>query len=294
MHPKRIDVPKESSSSVRVRADRLPYFYNPWHYHPELELTYVMQGTGTRFVGDSIEPFGPGDMVLVGSSLPHLWRNDNDYFRPDSGLVAQAVVVHFREDFLGSGFWEAPQLKAIYALLQKAKRGIKVAGPHKAEIARKLEMSTTETPLRQTLLLLEVLDRLAAEEEPLLLSGAGFLHSIDHANASKINQVYKYIFDHFTGKIRLEDVAEVAHMTPNAFCRYFRKTTRKTFSEFLNEIRVGYACKLILEKDMLISQASLESGFQNLSNFNAIFKKVKGHTPSQLLGMKQYLGKYEP
>jgi AraC-like DNA-binding protein len=279
MKPSLLQVDISPDHSFVIRPNVNPLYYNQWHYHPELELTWVQQGSGIRFVGDSIENFQAGDLILLGSNLPHFWRSDPA--AAGSGQPpCQALVVQFGEQFWGAAFLALPELAAIRELLVKARRGIRITGQTREQVSQGMQELAGAQELDRLLGLLRILQLITAGDIS-YLSSVGFHQPLNAADTKRISIIYAHTLAHFSGKIRLEEVAALVHMTPNAFCRYFKKHTRKTYSQFLTEIRIGHACKLLMEDYDSIAQVCLESGFQNFSNFNRYFKAITRLTPNQ-------------
>ncbi|WP_422082943.1 AraC family transcriptional regulator [Ulvibacterium sp.] len=267
-------------SSFTIRYNDYPYFLKVWHYHPELELVYIRESTGTRFIGDNIKKFEKEEVVLIGPNLPHMWFNDEKYFSPSSELRARAYVVHFRRDFMGVDFFNAPELQHIKNLIEFSRYGIKfldLGNDVKAKIADLSKMQ----PFDKWLQLMKVLDSLAKHPTKMILSSEGFLKRFKSASPKSMYKVYEFIFNHFNESISLKDVANVACMNPSAFSRLFKRLNRKTFKDYLNEIRIGYACKLISENEYNITRICYESGYNNISNFNRQFRRIMGKSPSQ-------------
>lgn len=269
--------------SFSVREDIAPYLYNHWHFHPEVELTFIRKGRGMRLVGDSIESFSDGDLILLGDNLPHYWRSDPLYFQNCSNIHIEAVAIHFIKDFWGVSFLNLPELKNIKELLIKAKRGIRVIGKTKNKIIPLMEMMLKACPAERIALLINMLNILSFSKDYRLLSSIGFGNSYDPVETSNINAIYNYTFDHFQNKISIEEISAIANVSPNSFCRYFKTRTMKTYWQFLLEVRIGYACKLLIENKMNISQICYSCGFNNLSNFNRQFKTITKMTPSKYL-----------
>ncbi len=269
--------------SFSVREDLRPYLYNHWHYHPEIELTLIRKGRGMRLVGDSVEPFNDGDLVLLGGNLPHYWRSDPIYFQELPGLRIEAVAIHFKEDFWGEQLLGLPEFKHIRELLLLSKRGLRINGETHKIISVMMENSLHAEGTERITLLISMLQIIASSKEYQTLSGVGFAKSYELKQTDNINAIYNYTFDHFQEKISIEEVAAIANVSPHSFCRYFKTRTLKTFWQFLLEVRIGYACKLLIEDDMSISQICYSCGFNNLSNFNRQFKAITQMTPSQYL-----------
>jgi AraC-like DNA-binding protein/mannose-6-phosphate isomerase-like protein (cupin superfamily) len=267
--------------SFSVREDLLPYLYNHWHYHPEAELTLIRKGRGTRLVGDHMERFSDGDLVLLGPNLPHMWRNDADYFAADSGLHVEAVAIHFHEHFWGDAFLQLPEMEAVRLLLKQARRGIKISGAAREELSRLMEEMLQASGPAKITILINLLTAIAATTEKSLLSSLGFVQEYNLQRTDKINEIYHYTFNNFTNPITIATIAKAVHISPHSFCRYFKTRTSKTYFQFLAELRIGYACKLILENRMSIAQVCYACGFNNVANFNRKFKEVTGKTPLQ-------------
>lgn len=267
--------------SFSVREDILPYLYNHWHYHPEAELTLIRKGRGTRLVGDHMERFADGDLILLGPNLPHMWRNDADYFEPGSDLHIEAVAIHFHENFWGDAFLQLPEMEPVRLLLKQARRGIRISGAAREQLSRQMEEMLQASGTQRITILINLLTAIAATTEKSTLSSLGFVQEYNLQRTDKINEIYHYTFNNFTNPISIEEVAKAVHISPHSFCRYFKTRTSKTYFEFLAELRIGYACKLILENEMSMAQVCYSSGFNNVANFNRKFKELTGKTPLQ-------------
>ncbi|RXK61550.1 AraC family transcriptional regulator [Lacibacter luteus] len=279
MNPHLLKVSTGPHQSFNIRHDVVQYFYNRWHFHPEIELLHIQKGTGLQFIGDSIQRFKKDDVILVGANLPHLWRCDDAYFQKSKTLRAQSNVIHFKEDFWGERFLELPENKKLKQLLEKAKRGISISGATRQFVIAQMEQMLEAKDSDRIVLLLQILGRIAQSKQLKLISSAGFSTQLEQKSTDKINSVYAYTLAHFKEKISLKKIAEVSNISPNSFCRYFKVHTRKTYSNFLHELRVGHASKLLIENKLSISQICYESGFNNVTNFYKTFKRFTGQTP---------------
>lgn len=279
MKPALLLVPFQPARSFSVQQFCVPYFFTQWHYHHEIELALVCEGTGTRLVGDSIENFASGDLVLMGANLPHMWRSDAAYHQNMDGLLAKSIVIHFREDFWGDSFLSLAEMKPIRELLERARRGIKITGQTQQLISEKMRQFVSGTGIHQLIKLLDMLSLIEASDEVAMLSSVGFSSSYTQNDAQRMTKVYEYVLSRFRQEITLEEIAAVVHISPKSFCRYFKAKTHKTFTQFVSEVRVGQACKLLIDDKMSIGQICYESGFMNLSNFNRQFKAITGLTP---------------
>tara|TARA_B100000809_G_C15139668_1_gene532541 strand:- start:5273 stop:6142 length:870 start_codon:yes stop_codon:yes gene_type:complete len=274
-----------SNNSFGVEKHSFSHFLKMWHYHPELELIYSIEGSGTRFVGDNIQQFKNGDVVLIGKNLPHMWLSDKEYFEENTKLTSESIVFHFREGFLGTSFFDVPEMYSMLNLFKKARYGIKFLSPSE-KLYKKIKKALTKKGFESTLVLLQILHLLAEHQEYELLASKGYVENTDLKTNKNFTKVYEYIFKNFHVDITLNKVAELAHMNPTAFSRSFKRIHQKTFSKYLNEIRIGYACKLLTENRYPITKICYESGYNNLSNFNRQFKSITGRNPSEFLSLR--------
>lgn len=275
---------KVSNSSLRsfsVRRDIITYFYNQYHYHPEMELLYIEKGTGTQFVGDSIQRFQDGDLLLIGPNCPHYLRSDNIYFQGNADLTASAIVIHFDPEICGKSFFELVENRFINQLLEKSKKGLRIKGKTKSFVVKHMMSMLEDEKSNHILALLNLLEFISHSDELELLASRILENNPSDKETARLNQIYNFSAKHFKRKITIEEIAEVANLSSNSFCRYFKNRTRKHFSHFLNEIRVEYACKLIKENQYQVTQVCYEAGFNNFPNFNNAFKKITGKTPLQ-------------
>jgi AraC-like DNA-binding protein len=276
-----LKVSNQSLRSFSIRKDIVSYFYNQYHYHPEIELLFIEKGTGTQFVGDSIQRFQDGDLLLIGSDCPHYLRSDNMYFQGDENLQAAALVIHFNPEILGEAFLNLVENRFIQQLLEKSKKGLRISGKTKDAVVKQMRTMLTNSDTNQILELFKLLDFLSQSAELEPLASRIIENNPNDKETARLNQIYNYSAKHFKRKISIEEIAEVANLSSNSFCRYFKNRTRKHFSHFLNEIRVEYACKLIKENQFQVTQVCYEAGFNNFPNFNNAFKKITGKTPLQ-------------
>ena len=281
MKPLYQDLPFPIDSHIHYYIEDLPHFIVPWHYHPAIEIMYITRGIGTRFVGDCIEQYEEGDVCMIGPNLPHEWRNDDAYFDKESGLRATCIWLFFKREIFDPNFIRLPEMNNIRDLIERSRRGLKFTGKSKLEITRFIRSSVNDVGVRKVTNLLTLLELMATSTEYELLASVGFTNSVNSEDFERFNKVYKFLVKNFATSIRLEEVSTLVGLTPTAFCRYFKERTKKTFVEYLNEMRIGYSKKLLLENKMKISTISGEVGFPNLSNFISQFKKVTGMSPSQ-------------
>jgi AraC-like DNA-binding protein len=267
--------------ALLVRHLREPHFDPHWHYHPEYQLFVVLQGTGTRFVGDQVQRFGPGDLVLTGPNLPHVWRSDDVYFEKGSERMTEGIVIYFREVILNDRLLETQEAVKLRQLLARAERGLSYYGETQRWVAAQLRRLLDTEGFERVLVLLHILHHLSLSDEHQVVSRQGYAHHLRAPDQERMGQVIAYIMSHFTEPIRLRDIAAVGNMSETAFCRYFKEHTNLTLFQFISELRVGYACKLLVGEETTIARAAYESGFGTLSNFNRQFKSVSGLTPRE-------------
>lgn len=277
MKPTFEQVNETAASSFIWRQFSQPRFDALYHFHPELELTLIVQGRGRRLVGRQVSNFEAGDLVLLGSNVPHLWASDEA--AGSSGMESEAIVMQFKENFVGECFWAMPEMSAVQNLFQKAKSGIFVQGKTRDWVAEKMSAGIHLPPVQKLLQLIEMLHGIAAsdETEPIDLLFSDFAPS--PVETQRFQKVYAYLMAHYREPILLETIAAVANLSPTSFCRFFKKIARKTFVDALTEFRVKHAAHLLSSTEKPIADICFESGFGNLSYFNKEFKKSLGQSP---------------
>ena len=266
--------------SYATRVDDLPNFYNKWHFHPELELSFITESTGMRFVGDSIAPFSAGDLILIGSNLPHVLKNDSVYFLSDSELRVGSQVVQFLPDCFGKDFLHLKEMENIKSLFERAKRGLHIIGKTRDKVAKLLnQLIINEKGVGRITFLLQILDEIAQSNDIIYLSSENFLDSYHRYESAKINEIYEFTLSNYNEKILIENVANIANMSVSNFCKYFKNRTRKTYIQFLTEVRISFACHLLIENKKSIQHIAYDCGFHNISNFNRSFRLLKNQSP---------------
>jgi AraC-like DNA-binding protein len=278
MKPELLRILNQSSLSFSIRQDRLPNINNRWHYHPEIELIHFHKGSGMQFVGDSIKRFEQNNIVLVGSNLPHYWKYDQEN-EMGNGQSPYSTVIHFFEDFWSQAFLNLPENRIIKHTLELAKRGIQISAKKEPLLAGLIKQIVKAEGHSRIVLLIEILAMIGSSNSAKQLSSIGFKYNFEEADKYRINLIYNYSLANFKDRILLDEIAKIASLTPNAFCRYFKTKTRKTYLQFITEIRVGHACKLLIEDEISIKQICYESGFNNFSSFHCAFKLITGKTP---------------
>jgi len=245
-----------------------------WHIHPEIELVYVNGGTGKRHIGNQLSYFNDGDLILLGSNLPHYGFTDSLTNNKSE------TIIQMPHDFPGSHFLELPELVNIKKLFDRAKRGVVFYGRTKIEVGKRMENIASLDPLDRILELLSILKQLALSRETEVLNIDNIVIEIEIQDNDRINNIFDYVREHFQESIPLEQISDHVSMAVPSFCRYFKKMAGKTFTQFVNEYRIVHSIKLLSEKNTSITHICLESGFSNFSHFNKCFKSFTGMSPS--------------
>jgi AraC-like DNA-binding protein len=262
----------QGASSFYAFRYQVPFFQFKWHYHPEYELTYIVKGNGYRIVGNSYEYFNDGDLVLLGNHLPHTWSGKlNDDIKSD------AVVIQFSKEFIAP-FLGLNESLMIKNMLDTSVRGIRFEPDE--ELVSKIIALTETNGVDKILKLISVLDDLS-KKQPTLIASNSFHNVVSKKNEMRINKVCLYIQNNFYTKISLKEVADLIFLTESNFCKFFKKATGKTYSDYLNELRINEACRLLVQTEKSINQISFECGFESLSYFNRVFLSKKEMTPSK-------------
>ena len=275
-------LPRELDKSFIVFRETGKFFPAPWHYHPEYELVLVTKSTGRRMVGDHIGYFEEGDLVFMGPRLPHVWVNDPQY-NEQSGLITDAIVIHFEESFLGKSFMNIPEMGVLTKFLALSNRGMAITGNTREQINALMIKMLPLQGLDRLALLFEIFDMLAGKSEYELLASEEYIQHIqaDVSCSDRFSKVTEYIMLNFDRDITLPEIASVANMAITSFCNFFKEHYRVTFVEYLHKVRIGHACKLLREKKQNVVEVANECGFNNLANFNRQFKKLKNMSPSE-------------
>lgn len=270
-------IPENKAFVIREMRD--PYFDKQWHAHPEYQLVAILRGSGTRYIGDHIKPFKGGDTVLTGPGLPHVWRSDNAYFDPANGLDIHGIVIYFPENFLGEGSMEKEEFEEISNLLVHAARGLEITGKTNQKVVALMKEMVNLSGVPSIIKLLQILHILAESSEIKPITQVNYSYNHPVSEKDRMGEILDYILKNFKEKITLQEVASLANMSESAFSRYFKSRVNKSFSDFLGDVRISNARKLLQDEDLNISQVCFESGFPTLSNFNKQFKDRIGKTP---------------
>ncbi len=268
-------IPVTPHASFRVQERRVRRFDSPWHFHPEIELTLIVESRGRRFVGDSIESFAEGDLVLLGPNLPHFWHNEG---RQPRGGAAHSIVVQFEPLFLGADFLRAPEAAALRRLIARATRGLAFSGRGAEAAATLLRTAPALSGMASLLRLFAILDELTrASARP--LASEAYVPRLNRTSEKRLGRVYEFLSTHFEEPLTLPQIARVAAMTPEAFSRYFKRATGRNVSAVLTQLRVDHAAGQLLDSEARVADIALAAGFPTVSNFNRQFRALKKTTP---------------
>lgn len=266
-----------SASSFIVRQFEEKYFSAPYHFHPELELTYIIKGAGKRYVGDRMDDYTAGDLVLLGENLPHCWKTESI---DTDNINAISIVVHFSRDFLGENFFTIPEMKRIDELLKMSRNGISFNNAIGIKVGEMMyALLWEQSAVKKIGRLLEILENLALTNDYTILETQNLYEEMASIEREKINKITAYVVDHFKDPVTVEEVSALVYMSPHAFCKYFKKITRKTFMEIVIDYRINFAAQQLIYTDLPVSQIAFGCGFSDLSNFYRTFKKRKKLSP---------------
>ncbi|MEP7256896.1 MAG: AraC family transcriptional regulator [Flavitalea sp.] len=288
MKPALLHLPVNPKESFVARSLDYKYYPTPWHFHPEYELILVTESTGKRFIGDNISDFKPGDLLLLGPNLPHVHRNDAIYYKPGSKLHARIIVVHFLESAFGEQFHHIPETKALQKLFSSSVRGLQIVGKTNTLITAKMHELCELKGFSRWLKLLDILNCMT-ESNDLRYISAATVKGLNDIESARLNTIFEFAQKNFKREIQVSEIASIVNLAENSFSRFFSQRTRKTFTSFVNEIRLHHASKLLIENEMSVAEICYECGFNNLSNFNRQFRNVYQANP--LAYRKQYLNK---
>ncbi|SFF67593.1 AraC-type DNA-binding protein [Salegentibacter agarivorans] len=263
---------RNSSFNAFIYSDES--FNAPYHFHPEYELTYILEGEGTRHVGNSVQQFEAGDFVLLGSNLPHCWKNSPSY-----NGDAKSLVFQWDDDLLGDGWLEKNEFRGIHKLLEKAAHGLKLKDDFEGNLLEKLSGIVDQPPIKRLLSFLHLLEELSAANNFETLTNINFKPNLNLKANSRVDRIYNFVQQNYQRKITLEEVSEVVSMGNEAFCRFFKRSLNKSFFSFLNEYRINMASKKLIYSNSQVGQIAYDCGYDSLPFFYRQFKKFKNCSP---------------
>ncbi len=275
----KIRLRQEPYKSFIVHNEKDPF--TPWHHHPEYELVLIVQGQGRRMVGDHVSRFTKNDLVFLGPYLPHQWACDPEEGDSDNGPQDEAFVIQFTYDFMGNEFFEIPEHISLKRFLLESTRGIEISGKDKSKIISILNSMFDMNDNHRLYALFSIFEVMGSLSEYNFLASPGSINNLPTKDNDPMQLALQYILQNFQNKIRIQDLLELTNMSYASFYPSFKKAYLMPFKDYLLKVRVGYACKLLTDGSMHISEIAYDSGFENLSNFNRQFKKIKDITPSQ-------------
>ncbi len=272
-------IPKPDNELIRHQTFE-PHLYDILHQHPELQLTLILKGTGNLILGDYIGRFKPGEIYLLGSEVPHVFRNDKEFFQGHPHIRAHSEDIYYD---MGMAFPVLAKIKELHAVAHffaSVSGGYKVVD--RGDFVRKRILAVKkQSGLKRIITSLEILQHLLCPSRLIKLNVIGSLRNYSPKESRRMQKTLQFLMEQSHRKITLAEVAEVAAMNKEAFCRFFKERTNKTLTQFLNEVRVSNACHLLADKEMTISHVAAETGFQNLSYFNRVFKKIHSCSPKE-------------
>jgi len=277
-------IPVPHDHTIIVQEEVLPHFYTYLHPHAEVQITWIQKGEGTLLAGNSMHPFHAGEIYLLGANLPHLFKSDPAYFQPDAGLEVKTVTIFFNPSGKLQALFNLPEMKALNAFVAQWQNGFKVPEISYPEISRRMAALQQADGAEQLGLFIGLVNTLSLDTGLMPLSSGTYAYAMTDPEGMRIAAVYNYIMQNYAGNLRLEAVAAQAHLTPTAFCRYFKKHTRHTFVHFVNKIRVNEACRhLSGGSQNSIAAVAYSCGFNSITNFNYIFKSITGMSPREYM-----------
>lgn len=262
---------QHSFMAYRISPPRFDFF---WHYHPEYELTLIIKGMGRRLIGDSHEIFDSGDLVLIGPDLPHTWVSDGSHKEK-----VEAIVIQFSSDFI-ERFTGLGELSAINKLLLQAKQGLSFKGKKSAVVVEQMKLLPEKSGVAKITSLLNIMQELAKMKHA-PLSSSYYQPLKGKENENRINKVCQFVQKHAAEKLTIHEAAALIHLSPGAFCKFFKRITGKTFSDYVNDIRIANVCSQLMATDKQVAEIAYGNGFETLTYFNRVFLKKKGMQPAR-------------
>lgn len=276
-----IDAPIIGEKKIWIKKVKNAHFDHPFHYHKLCELTWVEKGFGNLIIGDYVGSFDEGELILNAPEVPHLWKCDSVFYKAEQNKYTKATSVYFPLDLITHITDDIESIRLYEDLMLRAQRGIRFNGTTKKKIVKQIVKISKHRGLTQTGIFLKIVDLLIGTKEYTSLASINYQKSTDENDIQRFNDVYQYLLLNFQKTITLNEIADICNMAPNSFCRFFKKKTQKTFVQFLNEIRVGHACKLLHDENLSLKEIYYECGYNNPTSFFTAFKQAKGITPNE-------------
>lgn len=258
-----------------------------WHYHQEFELSFITEGSGSRIVGDSVEEFHPGDLIFIGPRIPHVWFSEAPVLSQHSGRTLESVYLLFNQEILPEGLTTLPEFGQVTRALKLSERGIRITGDTLNQVSRIMLQLPYLNSMKRLMLFYEIMNIIGESESFTFLASADYIKTRFESTNKRVKNIHEFLMLNYREEINLEEIAGIVHMAPASACRFFKSSTGLTIFEYLNKIKIDYACKLLLNTDLNIVNISYDCGFNNLSHFNKQFRKFLGQTPSQFRKLKE-------
>jgi AraC-like DNA-binding protein len=252
-----------------------------WHYHQEFELSFITEGSGRRLVGDSVEEFHPGDLIFIGPRIPHVWFAEASSPGQPSGRTLESVYLLFNHEVLPEGIIKLPEFNRVTRAIKLSERGIRIKGDTLNQVSRIMLQLPYLNPMKRLMLFYEIMDIIGSSESFFYLASEDYVTTKFETTNNRVNSIHEFLMKNYREEINLDAIAEIVHMAPASLCRFFKSSVGITVFEYLNKIKIDFACKMLLNTDLNIVDISYDCGFNNLSHFNKQFKKFIGQTPTQ-------------
>ena len=277
-------VPVARDHSIHIQEDRLPHFYEHLHRHTETQITYIIKGSGTLIAGNIMQPFGPGDLFILGANQSHLFKCDPAYFEKNSLLNVHSLSIYFDSGGNLSSLLKFPEMSMIQKFIEGSSQGLQASAKNTPLLSEYISRIIQLNQGYRLATFIEMLQTMSKLRDWKYLSSERIEQPLSDYEGLRMNDIYQYTMTNYSENISLEEIAAVIHLTPQSFCRYFRKHTLKTYTNFLNEVRVNEACKKFMAHDFSsISAVAYQTGFNNVSTFNRVFKSIIGISPSEYI-----------
>jgi len=280
---------KELLEQIKLNPDESYYIgifqdhidQSKWHYHQEYELSFITEGSGKRIVGDSVEEFHPGDLIFIGPRIPHVWFSGSPMLRQPSERTLESVYLLFNQDILPDGLTSLPEFSHVNRALKLSERGLRITGDTLNQVSRIMLQLPYLSGMKRLMFFYEIMDIIGCSTSFQFLASKSYVKSKFETANMRVKGIHEFLMKNYQEEINLEEVADIVHMAPASTCRFFKSSTGLTIFEYLNKIKIDFACKLLLNTDLNIVDISYDCGFNNLSHFNKQFRKFIGKTPTQ-------------
>ncbi len=277
-------IPEKIGNSIHVKEDKLPFFYPHLHRHVEIQITWILAGKGTLVIGNNMKPFQSGDLFVIGANQPHLFKSDPSSFESNNQDKVHSLNIFFNPDGFMSSLLLLPEMYSIKKLIKSSDFGIKASEKDSSKLFEYFVKVRDNADGFLLAYFFEMLQAMANMVQWEYFSTESFEHMFTDSDGLKMNDIFRYTMDHFKKEISLDQIAAIAHLTPQSFCRYFKKHTSKTYTHFVNELRINEACKLLMERKYVsIGNVAHQCGFNSVISFNRVFKSIISKTPREFI-----------